>query len=352
LVQVKPSSSDNPNVVVVAINVLNLPQSEAKNYVFCSDICDTISWMTQLGSSRTNTSYGYLFCCSVEEAARKIPELPQIFRRRPRTTTTLQTTRRTTQTIFVTRTRRTTFAPFPCRQIHQTNVQSPTVTEVMNADDLVLDSTELELPELNYNGRTWSLLGQNSYSKHWEQGWHQSKNCSGRHSVEKRHWGHRHSGEERLLGNSYSGETRNWGSSESDNNGAQLQGSLEKVPSVFGGGSQEENSQIWDFFWAGDGSHEKDNRNTVHPTSDQQEQTSSTVVGDQQYADNPNQQTVQSDNPIQEHRRKVLKGHVVGFVNKRESPETTSLLEWKPNKSHYSREIITPGEAARVEVIV
>jgi hypothetical protein len=76
-----------------------------RHYVFGNDVFKSVQWLSSLRSGRSNPYDGYLFALTPYEAQRLVPEFPRVFNLRPRTTTTRTTTQRTT------------FGPFPCKQV-------------------------------------------------------------------------------------------------------------------------------------------------------------------------------------------------------------------------------------------
>lgn len=62
--------------LAVAFIGLNTPYAtiqEARAGVFCTDICNSISWLTW---NQLNLVLGYSFCCEVNDFRRTVNELP------------------------------------------------------------------------------------------------------------------------------------------------------------------------------------------------------------------------------------------------------------------------------------
>lgn len=63
----------NNAVAFIGINNPYLTLQEARAQVFCTDICNTISWLTW---NQFNLVDGYSFCCEVNDFRRTVNELP------------------------------------------------------------------------------------------------------------------------------------------------------------------------------------------------------------------------------------------------------------------------------------
>ncbi|CAD7079380.1 unnamed protein product [Hermetia illucens] len=74
---VKKGDNKDSGVVIIGVNSPFF-SNEAKEAVFCQDICDKISWMNPLKNTRKFATMGYIFCCHPQDVKTRLTGFPLI----------------------------------------------------------------------------------------------------------------------------------------------------------------------------------------------------------------------------------------------------------------------------------